>query len=84
MWLVQGRRITHPLLIEKSSEKRVKMPEITINGKVKIQEVKFAWKEYMINETLPTVYFLENNGIDNNSKPVEWVNIFHSVEEGQE
>ena len=29
----------------------------------------------MINETLHNVYFLENNGIDNNSKPVEQVNI---------
>ena len=30
----------------------------------------------MINKTLPNVYFLEKNGIDNNSKPVEWVNSF--------
>ena len=29
----------------------------------------------MINETLPNVNFLENNGIDNNSKPVEQVNL---------
>ena len=29
----------------------------------------------MINETLPNVYFLKNDGIDHNSKPVEWVDI---------
>ena len=47
------------------------MPEIITHGKVKIKEVKFVRKECMINETLPNVYFLENNCIDNNSNPVE-------------
>ena len=30
----------------------------------------------MINGTLPNVYFLENNGVDHNSNPVQWANIF--------
>ena len=30
----------------------------------------------MINETISNVYLLKNDGIDHNSKPVEWVDIF--------
>ena len=51
--------------------KKAKMPEITMHGKVKMKEVKVVRKECMINETLHNVYFLKNNGIDNNSKPVD-------------
>ena len=52
------------------------MPEITMYGKVNMKEVKVVSKECMINETLTNVYFLEKNGIDHNSKPVESVDIF--------
>ena len=52
------------------------MPEIKMHGKVNMKEVNVLWKECMINETLPNVYFLKKTGIDHNSKPVEWVNTF--------
>ena len=52
------------------------MPEIKMHGKVNMKEVNVLWEECMINETLPNVYFLEKKGIDHNSKPVEWVDIF--------
>ena len=51
------------------------MPEITMHGKVKMKEGKVVWKEFMINETIPNLYLLKNDGIDHNSKPVEWVDI---------
>ena len=47
-----------------------------MHGNVKIKEGKVVWKECMINETIPNVYFLKKNGVDHNIKPVEWVNIF--------
>ena len=47
-----------------------------MHGKVEMKEGKVVWKEFMINETLPNVQFVKNDGIDHNSKSVEWVDIF--------
>ena len=39
---------------------KANVPEITMHARVKMKERKFVWKECMINESIPNVYFLGN------------------------
>ena len=54
----------------------VKKPVFNTNGTVRKRREKIVWKECNSEQTLPNVDFLEKNGIDHNSHPAEWVNLF--------
>jgi len=54
----------------------VKMPVFNRNETVKMIGGKIVWKECNSEGTHPNVEYLEKNGIDKDSHPAEWVNLF--------
>jgi hypothetical protein len=55
---------------------KTKVPDSTKHGKTKYKQGEVVWIESNTDETLPNVSFLQKNNIDENSHPVEWLNLF--------